>query len=813
MFLTTISLNSDKTSVIQRSAVLAYYLTIAIILLCVLFSWFVIDPLKYSILTELNTGHSLKEAVLAGIDDYALRLGGFLVIILGVVVVLFRLEWRQGSLSAALQMLPDRYFYFLSLVILLWLIHSYFFPGHILGGDASSHIVRLIHFGSSLQKGEVSFWNNYFYMGSPFLQFYPPLFCWLGGGLYALIHSADWAVKLLLLILHAASGILFFLFLRIVGIGRLAALLCTIAYAGAWAHGQLIWYQGVLPQALTMALLPAAFLLAERMLHSEQPYGWNWTGFTLVSAAMLIAHQPHGMFSGIYVGVYLLFRQVMEHRGWRPLLAIATAGMLGVLMALFVIVPYWLERDYVMASAGAGLFHLRLPDAQYFHHLLVWRNTSTTQGAETAAYVGLSTFLLAGVAAVNTRTWRRDGLMAKWNLLILAALLVSMIWRGALVRDIIYTLFFLSALAAAGAQQLLDRFPNSRSLPAILLLIVFIDVGTTALQPLPRTDKAFMDTAGAYLAKSAANERVMLTTTGRKDQGNEAITADVGPNGNLIQYYPVQTVGGPHNHTATHVHNFAVTIIERAQQELRKFYSLSPETRSLLAMLNVSRIVNSFSNGMGLPESYAGSIEEPPLGRVISMPEATPVLFAPGLIKIVPPAGLEKPLVWSEHYQEPMTAQALHLLDFIEQVRQAMLPVPAQRRAARIPVQELPVDAPPLSDSHAGDRIRLDSYRVTGNTVHLAVTTDSPGFLQLAHPWYPLLQVKHNGVLITPLKSTLGLLVVPAVAGSNSIEIQPSRSAIRIVLGALGWGGLLAGFLIPWAYQRRLIPNLSEFWT
>ena len=804
MFLEKNNLNSGKTSVIQRSAVLACYLTIAIILLGVSFSWFVIDPLKYSVITGLDTGQSLKEAVLTGIGNYAPRLGGLLAVILGATIMLFRLEWRQGSLSAALRILPDRHFHLLGLAILLWLTHSYLFPGHMLGGDAGSHIVRLVHFGSSLQEGKAPFWNNYFYMGSPFLQFYPPLFCWLGGGLYALTHSADWATKLLLLILHAASGILFFLFLRMVGIGRLAALLGAIGYAGAWAHGQLIWYQGVFPQALTMALLPAAFLLAERLLRSDQPYDWNWTGFALVSAAMLIAHQPHGMVSGVYLGVYVLFRQFMEHRGWRQLLAISSAGMLGILMALFVIVPYWMEQDYVMASAGAGLFQLRLPDIQYFRYLLVWRNTSTTHGAETAAYVGLSTFLLACVAVANARTWRRDGLMPKWTLLMLAALLVSMIWRGALVRDIIYTLFFLSALAASGAQQLLDRFPSSRSLPAILLLVVFIDVGATALQPLPRTDKAFLDTAGAYLAKKAANERVMLTTTRQSDTLDGAITADIGPGGGPIQYYPVQTVGGPHNHTATHVHNFAVTILKRAERELGQTHTVSPETRSLLAMLNVSRIVNDSSRGMGLPESYAGSVEEPPLGRVIPVPEATPVLFAPRLIKIVPPAGLEKPLVWGEHYQDPMTDQAVHLLDFIEQVRTAMALVPEERRATQIPVQDLPAESSFSTENHATGRIRLDSYRVTRDTVHFIVTTDSHGFLQLAHPWYPLLQVRHNGALITPLKSTLGLLVVPAVPGSNSIDIEPSRSSLRVALGALGFGGLLASFLIPWVYNRKL---------
>jgi hypothetical protein len=795
--------SSREPSDIQGSAVFTCYLAIAIILLTVLFSLLVVDPLKYRIIDGLSTGQSLEEAVLAGISNCALRLGGSSAVIAALSFMLLRLEWRQGLLSLALQKLPDRHFYLLGLSVLLWLTHSYLFPGHILGGDAGSHIVRLVHFGSSLQEGKVPFWNNYFYMGSPFLQFYPPLFCWLGGGLYALTNSADWATKSLLLTLHAASGIFFFSFLRVLGIGRLAALLGAIGYAGAWAHGQLIWYQGVLPQALTMALLPAAFLLAELLLRSDQPYDWKWTGFALVSAAMLTAHQPHGVASAIYLAVYVLCRSLMEHWGWRRLLAIASAGFLGTLTALFVIVPYWMEQGDVMASAGNGLFHLRPPDIQYFRHLLVWRNTSTTHGAETAAYVGLSIFLLACVAVASVRGWRRDGLMHKWTLLMLAALLISMAWRGALVRDILYTLFFLSALAASGAQRLLDHFQNNRSLPAVLLMAVFIDLGATAVQPLPRTDKVFLDAAGAYLAKNAANERVMLTTTQQTNTMPGAITADIGPSGSPIQYHPVQTVSGPHNHTATHVHNLAATILKRAERELRQTHTLSPATRSLLAILNVSRIVNHSGHGMGLPESYAGSVEEPTLGRVIPVPEATPVLFAPRLIEIVPPAGLEKPLVWGNHYQDPMTDQAIHLLDFIEQVRETMALVPEKKMAAQIPVQELPADFPASNENHPAGRIRLVSYRVTRDSVEFVVSAGSHGFLQLAHPWYPLLQVRHNGTLVTPLKSTLGLLVVPALPGLNSIEIEPRRSPLRIAFGGLGLGGLVASFLIPWVYNRR----------
>lgn len=788
-----------------RLALLGCYLLIALLLLGTLFSWLVVDPIKYIILAELQAERSLKEAAVVGLYHYSPRIASLLIILLLITVKLVLLEWRQGALSLALRVLPNHHFYLIGLTILMWLTHSYFFPGHLLGGDAGSHIVQLAQFGSGLREGKVLFWNNNFYMGSPFLQFYPPLFTWLGGSLYALTGSVDWAVKLLLWGLHAASGILFFLFLRTVGSEHLAALIGALVYTGAWAHGQLIWYQGVLPQALTMALLPAAFLLAERLLHAEQRYGWDWAGLALISAALLVAHQPHGLFGGIYLGAYVLARLIMQRGDWRALLAIACAGSVGVVMALFVIVPYLLEQPYVMAGAGSGLFQFHLPDLEYFRHLLVWRNTATTHGNESVAYVGISSCLLASLAVVTARRWRRGATSrAAWIGLLLIMLLISLVWRGELVRNIIFTLFFLSALASAGAQQLLQRLPTYRSLPAMLLLVVFIDLGPIALQPLPRTDKAYLDVASNYLATISANQRTMLTGTWAGDNSQQDIRAYIGPSGGPLQYAGVQTVGGPHNHAATLAHNFIVTIIIRANSELRQNGVLSPDTQNLLAMLNVSRVVNDYGRGMGLPGQLAGTVVEPPLGRILPVPHSTPVLFAPELVAIMPPATLEKPIVWDEHYRDPMTPQATGLLDFIEQIRRTMLPLTEQRQATRLAVRELPAGYQPPPRDPATARVRLDHYQVTSDRVWLTVATDRPGFLQLAHPWYPLLEVRDNGAVVSPLRSTLGLLVVPVTAGTHAIELQPRRSTVRVAFGVLGVVSLVGALSVPFVSRHRL---------
>lgn len=769
------------------------YLAATVPLLLLAAALFVLDPLKYRLIQASITGSGLTAAAISAAVDLAPRWLIFGALLLVAVTVLVWQEMRTSAFTNALKRPGGMAFWVFATSLLLWFAQAYLYPGLLLGGDTGAHLVRIIHFGRGLTEGRVLFWNNNFYMGAPFLQFYPPLFFWLGGGFYALLGSPEWAPKLYLLCLHLLGAVFFFRFVRLLGVNHVAALIGTLGYAGAWAHSHLILYQGVLPQALTMALLPALFLAAESLITGARRPGLAWLGLALASAGLMATHQPHALFAGLYLAGYVGLRAVGQPQALRLLLLAGFAGAAGVLASLFAVLPYLAEQDWVMASAGGGFFQWEWPDLDYFRRLLVWSNQHTSAASQSAAYLGLTIVILAItslLSAVSPR--RRPGLDI--SLILTVALLLSLGWRGGLVRDVIFTLLFVSVLAAIGVHWVLERFSWRGSLGTILLLLVLVDLGPTAIQPLARTDKAYLIVAGDYLAALQPPERVVVTSKRFSEAATSPITVDIGPGASPLQYAPVQTVSGPHNHAATPVHNFAATILMRAQRDLALSGTVSESTKSLLAMLNVGRIVNDTGHSMGFPPEVAPADEEGPLGRALRIPNATPIVFSTTLAAMSPTPDIERPLLWHESFDGWRDPRVVGANAFLDLAIAAMDYRPENRSAAALLVRQLPE-----ADNLGADYVEpaapaiIREYTVSPDRVSLVVVAPAAGFVQLSHPWYPTLQVLHNGKRVEALQGAFNLMVLPALSGENRYEIVPLRSNLR---RATGWFSLLVLILI-----------------
>lgn len=131
-------------------------------------------------------------------------------------------EVRRRELSSALTQAKPAQMMGLLLVLLIWFAHAYLYPGCLLGGDVGSHIARTGHFRMGLEQGQAIFWDNYFYLGSPFLQFTGPLYFWVSGIADLLLRDPNLTTKLLLFILRIAGGVFVYLFILRQGIGRFA---------------------------------------------------------------------------------------------------------------------------------------------------------------------------------------------------------------------------------------------------------------------------------------------------------------------------------------------------------------------------------------------------------------------------------------------------------------------------------------------------------------------------------------------------------------------------------------------------------------
>ncbi|MEF8702983.1 MAG: 6-pyruvoyl-tetrahydropterin synthase-related protein [Candidatus Accumulibacter sp. UW26] len=792
-----------------KQAAVLFALCVAVLLMI---CWFVVDPLKYGVLEELQSSRSLSEAARVALSPLLPRLV-FLGLLLAVLCAfLARLEVRTGALSSLLTGDGTWAFVLVGLSLLLWFTQAYFYPGHFLGGDTGAHVTRVAHFGRGLAEGKNLFWNNYFYVGAPILQFYAPLFFWLGGGIFALTGEIDLSIKLLLLLLHLLSGVFFYGFMRVVGLRRFSALLGAISFAGAWAHTNLVLFKGALPLTVVIALCPAAFLLAERMMRSDRvAFGWNWAGLALVLAAMVAAHQLHGVYVGVYLAIYVLTRLWLDNRLVACLPRFAGALLAAAAMSLFAVLPFLLERQWVVTDAGASqLFGLRLPSPETLQRLLTWSNAATSMGEASAAYLGLSVVALAasGVFFLVHKAALPKA-HKSWGVLMLVLFILSFFLTGSLLREVIYTLFFISALAALGCEGLLASRPAQPRLALLLLGLVLLDLGPTAVQPVARSDKYFLDEAGQLLAARSPNERVVIAST-RHARGEDArIVLQTGPAGLPLNYYPVQTVSGPHNHTATLIHNYAVSALLWAERDLREAGRLSAGSAALLGIFNVSRIVSDDGRSMGLPASVAEAIDEgPQLGRTLRVAHPTPALFAPDLGLLPDQSALERPMLWREGLPSQPLPQAVALRRFLENFLHTLEPRLPLLAASRIPVYSLP-------DGHAsravGARAETNSepalvvvdHQVSADSVKLRLLVKAAGYLQISHAWYPTLAVFDNGQRVSTNRSAIGLIVVAVQPGLHDFRIQPQRSSLRRNLGALGLASLILTLAVPLLNRRR----------
>jgi len=340
-----------------------------------------------------------------------------------------------------------------------------------------------------------------------------------------------------------------------------------------------------------------------------------------------------------------------------------------------------------------------------------------------------------------------------------------------------------------------------------LAVALLVDVASTSVQPIARTDKEFLVEAGRYLARVAPNERFM--EVGLERDGS--VGADIGPGaGPVSAYATVQRVSGAHNMAATRVHNFAVTIIMAAAQELDKTGRIGERNLALLRLLNVSRIVCFSSTAAGCPKRFAEAVEEGPLGRVVPVSGHSPVIFSRHLVDLPPPAELEKPMIWSEQFtSDPPSSQIGGIEAFLDRYLRIAQIAPNGRSAAVLPVHGAGLDLTPDADGPDWHTM-LNGYKVDLETVRIRVDATGLGYAQLSHPWYSGNRVFVNGAAIAPLRSAVNLLVVPLNSGANEIEIRPVLTPVRFYSAVAS--AVMLGFAVIIAIglavleSRRVLP-------
>jgi len=376
-------------------------------------------------------------------------------------------------------------------------------------------------------------------------------------------------------------------------------------------------------------------------------------------------------------------------------------------------------------------------------------------------------------------------------------LVASLFVRGMHVRDIVFTLLFGSLLAGIGAAELLRSGRLGGSGPAILAAAVMLDLGSTAIQPIGRSDKGYVDAAGAYLEQQTPPVRTIEAGVA----GNRLSTGGPG----ILSWYGAEAVDAGHAELATRAWIFGEIAEALVSGELNSSGHLSERTKSLLCLLRIGRVVADYRTHMGLPSNITSAETEGPLGRVVKIDCQYQVIFARSLIAVAGPQ-FDTTL---KYYSDPTTPLLPDFWAFYERFLAEMRLNPGTGVAAAIPVigHSIGADASP---GEVEPTVAIKAFDVSSSQVTLDASVSSTGFLRLSQAAHPALRIYRNGSVVTSYEDSMGFIVVPVVAGENHIEIIPETLPVQRFANIVSLSGLM-GMLVAvlgwplWGGFRRLL--------
>ena len=346
-------------------------------------------------------------------------------------------------------------------------------------------------------------WMPSWYMGDPFLTYYPPLSTLLLAPLIYFLGDSGIALRLLISFFLIGFSTLTYLYLRQTW-NDWAACLGTALAAGAPYQLRTIFFEGNLPRMLSLLALPAIVLLTDRLLTSHRRRAPIIILLGLCWAWAILSHPQQALMFAIGMGLYLVFRLILDPEvpltmGGPWLAAIA----LGALLA-----GPWLLPAYSHGEL-ANIPFLPAEKIPLFSASL-WSFFPSFDLSHGQILFGFGSILL-GLLAIGARpdprraAWYLAGLIAVWFSLGPGGVLFSLIPLNSQLLPERFLNFaaFVIPIAAAG---LLPMGRNLRYVRVALLVIL------VAVDLLPA---ASILTGVPYPQEQAVLETVAAGETGR----------------------------------------------------------------------------------------------------------------------------------------------------------------------------------------------------------------------------------------------------------------------------------------------------------
>ena len=670
------------------------------------------------------------------------------------------------------------------------------------GADAAGHITYTHITGEALGRGEWPSWTNYLGLGSPYLQFYGFLFYYLAGAVQVLCGDVHIAVKLVLGMSHALSGVGLYLWVRRATGSRRAAFVGGVAYVLSFWHVQQVILMGRLPLGLFYALLPWPFYFFERLRRGGAP---AVVGAAATLGALALTHPGYGFWAMVFWGLYATARLAGAWGSphWIGALKkslVAAPGSVG--LSAYLTLGMLLERGATGLHGGIELTGIADPT---WLQVFGWSNfrfwlVPTGVDHWYGGYVGLSLALLAlaalAVFARRRRSWHWEPLGPAWAALALALALVfgyrwsalqalPMVTAFNAGRYLVFVVLFLAFTAGAGTRILLaGQRPRQDRVVALLLIAVMVDLGTTTFQhpyTAPGTLPMAVDPEIYDIPRQTAapyHQRGELP--GYRISWLRDEFAPFLAMAQMIYQTGTPVCSAPSAHNLRAVSTLFLPVKKWADQLAVGLEDDPP--------VDAARRWAFVEDGMGLFNIRYLLLGTEQGARLVEQLHHTPVLAAPTAVPL-PTGQIDAFLrergvdgTEADHYRAYWLVRAMEV------------DLPAKRCARIFLIDD--VEPPASIDPDA--EVELLEHRVWHERVELRLRVSGPSFVRLAYAHYPHLRVSVDGTAVEPLQTAGRFIALHLDSGEHVIRIEARLSPLRQGLLALAVALTLLGALALW---------------
>lgn len=679
---------------------------------------------------------------------------------------------------------------------------SYFLQGEILGGDAHSHMARAWLYADLLSHGDIPIWTNKWYMGYPTELYYGFLYYLLVGITSVLTTLSPLLVtKIVLAILHAASGVAFFHLAFVCCKSRIAALFASLFYVYSFQHIGTMVLAGALPLSLIFLLLPLLLKTLDKINeHSESSQKWQSLLAAIFISLLFFSHIQYGIYSVLTFFAVAFFRICILIKQGDTKAALITGKFLwrtslgSAIFSGWFLIPLAVEKQFLLLSNESPLNNLLgEPSWSSAIHAVKRILVPSRTMNWTYFYFGCIPLAIAvaGLLRLFSRTRPMDPVFSSYAITLIISAPLAVSSRYINIWFLLMCLMAAWGAAASFDSSALQERPNKAIKKYAHFLLIALLLGELSLtlfhwsnHSLPKFDLP---------EKHSESGRLAVLDNGLMTMWRSLDVVSTG--------YSSIFGGIPQNSTKTHPYVAAICT-KAAVELLDNNESLSPLSLRAFRTLNVSQLVLIKKGKQNYP-----------------IADSTPAIFSEHLAV----SNFDHSKLEAETWDSVLTGYEKRSLDYpLTDAIFDKMEIDEKKPLAKTIVMSPSLSQTDLPDGGGKTAFSADAdeaefeiinWHETNTTFEMEFFSTKAGFIQLSYSYYPYLLAKMDAKPIKTYQSALGLLVLSIPEGRHNVIIEAGLSPLRIQLLIFSFICVSALFIfwLTQLYKYRKTVETSNF--